>query len=240
MDQNGYYQPTIDSANKEFAKVYMREDEDFLVLDVAPEYFPGVDLCAAMFVSRTIVLDCTRQYVRQSFQNRAKVRTPDGWQWLSIPLVAHQHGRSIEEVVIDEGKDWRKVHLQSLRYNYRSTPFYDFIEPRIEDVLSGKDGSLSALMVDSTLLTIELLGLAAEVKVRKQGMPVDFERDPERISIERLTRPGGSDIAVGIPGITYRQNFEGFVRGLSGLDLIFNYGPESLSIISEYAEMKRL
>jgi len=31
----------------------------------------------------------------------------------------------------------------------------------------------------------------------------------------------------------YRQNFSGFVPGLSAVDVLFNYGPEALSIIRQ-------
>lgn len=212
----------------------MREDEEYRVLDIAPEYFPGVDLCAAMCRSNSIILDCTRQYVRQSFQNRTRIRTPDGWQWLSVPLAAHQHGNRIMDVHWSDEKDWRRLHLRSLRFNYRSTPFFDYIEPRIEVVLYEGNQTFADLLVNSTQLIIELLGLSCSVTLRDKDVQPNADSDQRLVSIERLCTPDMEVERVRIGGLRYRQNFDGFVEGLSGLDLIFNYGPEAFSVLDNH------
>ena len=63
-----------------------------------PEYFPCLAYAALLLAVDCFVLADTFQYSRQSFQNRTKVRNPQGWQWVSIPLKGGQHGRPICQV----------------------------------------------------------------------------------------------------------------------------------------------
>ncbi len=93
-----------------------------------PEYLPRLQYMALMQSVDVFVLADTFQYSRQSFQNRTRVRTPQGAHWISIPLLGRQHGRPGIQTVIDSNVHWRSKHLRSISFNYSQTPFFGFIE----------------------------------------------------------------------------------------------------------------
>ncbi|MDX1741189.1 MAG: WbqC family protein, partial [Rhodothermales bacterium] len=128
-----------------------------------PEYFPRPEFYALMAAVDVFVLADTFQYSRQSFQNRARIRTPDGWSWLSIPLKGGQHGRAVCNVQVDDSDArWPARHWRSLEYNYRSSPFFEFYEDTVAPILSSQRQALSAYTVE----TVETLKNLLQIDTR--------------------------------------------------------------------------
>lgn len=74
------------------------------------------------------------QYTRRDWRNRNLIKTPEGLQWLSVPVkVKGKFLQKIRETQID-GKNWVKSHWGSLQKNYRRTPHYDEITTIIEPI----------------------------------------------------------------------------------------------------------
>ncbi len=210
-----------------------------------PEYFPGLAFFALMDAADRFVLADTFQYSRQSFQNRARLRTPQGRQWVSIPLVGRQHGRPVREVVIEQRRDWLGKHARAFSYNYRSTPFFEYYEPYFEPIFSRTWTRLSDLTCATVALLHRLLGLTTTL-VRASALPGAPDTLPAVLAAvgeDALLAPesAAAHDAPLAPALrvmryetpAYRQNFGGFVPGLSAVDVLFNYGPEARSIIRQ-------
>jgi len=208
-----------------------------------PEYWPRAETAAlALHADRLIIAD-TFQYSRQSYHNRTRIRTPQGWQWLSVPLKGGQHGRPISLVEIDDRTDWRGKHLRALDFNYRTSPFYSHYGPAVRELLSApwrRLGPLTAATVGLTLRMLELhdsvsrlsedreaCEIVARVHGGTTGMTLVVDEDS-------ATHDAAYGTALGI--VAYReaprrQNFIGFEQGLTALDLVFNYGPAAREVI---------
>ena len=64
------------------------------------------------------------QYTRRDWRNRNKIKTPQGNQWLTVPvLVKGKYHQKIREVVID-GELWTADHWKALAQNYRRAPHF--------------------------------------------------------------------------------------------------------------------
>ena len=193
-----------------------------------PEYFPGLPFWALALECDQVILADTFQYSRQSFQNRAKLRTPVGWQWITIPVKGRQHGLPINEVEIDNTVPWRGKHLRALQYNYRTSPYFEAFEDRFEAFFDRDWYTLGSVSVASIRLVCKILGL------RKPGAMSDGSR-PDPDSRELILH---SDLDVEGARILkfepepYPQNFGGFEPGLSVLDAVFNHGHGSIALIS--------
>ncbi len=210
-----------------------------------PEYWPRLSYLAHMLESDRFVIADTFQYSRQSFQNRTKLRTPQGWQWISVPLKGGQHGRPIRQVEIDDRSRWQRSHWRAFEYNYRSTPFFEFYEPDLRPIYEENYSHLA----DLTIATIELLRrfFFIDTPVVKSS---ELEGEPSSPGDVLACFPGehllsdetahAHDLTVDPDACTfrfvepvYRQNFEGFEPGMSALDLLFNYGPDAAQVIRE-------
>src|SRR5439155_29248 len=70
-----------------------------------------------------LVLYDTAQYSKQlGFHNRNRIKTPQGAQWLTVP-VQHATLRALRDVQIVDGP-WALRHRQALDANYRRAPPY--------------------------------------------------------------------------------------------------------------------
>jgi WbqC-like protein family len=82
------------------------------------------DLIAA--VDEFIIYD-DMQYTRRDWRNRNQIKTPQGIQWLTIPvLVKGKYHQKIRETEID-GTDWAAEHWKTIVQNYHRAPYFDTI-----------------------------------------------------------------------------------------------------------------
>ncbi len=206
-----------------------------------PEYWPRLEYAALLDQADVFVVADTFRYSRQSFQNRTPLRTPDGRQWISIPLRGRQHGYPIGEVEIHGKRRWLRKHWRALHYNYRTTPFFDFYEDRLRPVFEDEWDRLADLTMRSIELMRTLLGIDTPLIRASEldGAPATMEAVLEVLGRSDLVVPRATatvDLPLATHVLTFeelerRQNFAGFVPGLSALDLLFNYGPDALRMI---------
>ncbi len=81
------------------------------------------------------------QYTRRDWRNRNKIKTPNGLQWLTVPVkVKGKYLQSIRETEID-GREWAKLHWRALCHNYGKAPYFPEIAERLEPVFLGQEFS---------------------------------------------------------------------------------------------------
>jgi hypothetical protein len=72
------------------------------------------------------------QYTRRDWRNRNQIKTPQGLQWLTIPVkVKGRYLQAIRETEID-GTDWAASHWKALAQNYRRAPHFDEVAAWVE------------------------------------------------------------------------------------------------------------
>jgi len=72
------------------------------------------------------------QYTRRDWRNRNLIKTPQGVQWLTVPvLVKGKYYQKICETRI-EGTDWAATHWKALVQNYRRAPHFSEIAALLE------------------------------------------------------------------------------------------------------------
>src|SRR5512141_1739419 len=65
------------------------------------------------------------QYTRRDWRNRNQIKTPQGVQWLTVPVkVKGKYSQTIRETMID-GAEWAEIHWKSLAQNYRRAPHFN-------------------------------------------------------------------------------------------------------------------
>lgn len=89
------------------------------------------DLIAA--VDEFILFD-DMQFTRRDWRNRNKIKTPQGTQWLTVPVKSKgNYYQNIRETQIDQG-DWSNKHWSAISHNYRRTPFFLEIASWLEPI----------------------------------------------------------------------------------------------------------
>ena len=189
------------------------------------------------------------QYTRRDWRNRNQIKTPQGLQWLTVPVkVKGKYYQTIRETEID-GADWQAVHWKSIVQNYKRAPYFAEISEIFEPLyLSETYGNLSALnrvfieavckylniktritnSWDYTLLdgkTERLADLCAQAGGSEYiSGPSAKDYIEEHFFAERNIKLTWFDYA-GYP--EYPQLWDGFEHGVTILDLLFNCGQDS-------------
>jgi hypothetical protein len=74
------------------------------------------------------------QYTRRDWRNRNQIKTPQGLQWLTVPVkVKGKYRQMIRETEID-GSQWRIAHWKSLCRNYRRAPHFSAVAEQLESL----------------------------------------------------------------------------------------------------------
>lgn len=200
-----------------------------------------------------VLLDSV-QFRKNYFQNRNRIRTAAGWDWLTVPvLTSGEASQSIVEVRIRNDRAWRRKHRDALRQHYGRAPFFAAHFPQLDAIYEREWEGL----VDFNLAVIDwLLGAVGLHKklVRSSTLAVGGSRSQllanicEVVGAEAyLSGVSGRDyldesrfhargIAVRYQEFhhpVYRQCYAPFVPEMSAVDLLFNLGPASLATLGE-------
>ena len=216
-----------------------------------PQFLPWLGYFDKLDRSDVFCLLDTVQYKKNEFQNRNRIKTADGWQWLTVP-VTYRFPQRIYEVGVNQTVDWQRKHLQALKTNYRKAPFFDTYIGKFEKFYQQPCELLAGVNVACIKLLMDLLGLERKV-VLSSSLQVETE-DPTLRLVEICQALDGNTYLAGRDGAKYMdedmfrshkiqvvfqdfnhpdypQCYGPFEPNLSVVDLLFNCGPESLNII---------
>lgn len=78
------------------------------------------------------------QYTRRDWRNRNQIKTPQGVQWITVPVqVKGKYHQKIRDTEID-GTDWAAAHWKALAQNYRRAPHFAEIAAWLEPLYLGQ------------------------------------------------------------------------------------------------------
>jgi len=223
-----------------------------------PVYLPWLGLFHKLSLCDIFVYMDTVQYLRQDWNNRNKIRTPHGSFMLTVPIDKKKSGQSLHETLIkqdDKGNKnyWQTQHFTSIKANYIKTPFLkDYIQELEHMYMEVSWNSLVDLCWSQFGLFRSWLGLEKQSIVRMSER--EFLGNKDDLVLDHCMQLGGSHVVFGIHGKDYvdinkfkdhnirvyyqkyqhpiyRQRFEPFEPYMCILDLLFNHGPESCSIL---------
>jgi hypothetical protein len=216
-----------------------------------PQYLPWLGYFDKMLKADVFCYLDTVQYKKNEWQNRNRIKTAGGWQWLTVP-VTYRFPQKICEVGINNTVNWGRKHLQALRTSYCRAPFFERYIPVFEEVLNSRWVSIVALNLHLIQCLRELLGIGDKPAVRASR--IEASDDPTQRIIDICQALGGDTYLAGQGAAGYMdserfrqreicvvtQNFQhpvypqlynGFQDHLSIVDLIFNCGPDSATVI---------
>jgi hypothetical protein len=202
----------------------------------------------------TILLDDV-QFSKQSWQQRNRVRTPNGLEFLSVPVItAGRLGQRIDECELANQLFVGKM-LKSIQANYAKAPFFgEAIEEFSATMKTAASlGNLAALNCALISWMATRLGVATPM-VRATTLGVAGVRGEhvaalcESVGADRYLSPAGAETyltedraAFDTRGISvwlhvydhpvYAQRFTPFFSYASAIDLIFNVGPSAPAVM---------
>ncbi|MEW6077768.1 MAG: WbqC family protein [Thermodesulfobacteriota bacterium] len=216
-----------------------------------PQYFPWLGYYDKMAKADVFCYLDNVQYKKNEWQNRNRIKSVGGWQWLTVP-VTYRFPQRINQVKIDRKTPWGKKHIQALTTCYRRAPFFDEYMSLFEPILRSDPERLSELNIALAEALRRALGIETKTVIASELAPLREEPTDRLIDICRelgadtylagrgganymdLSRFNDSGIRVVFQAFdhpVYPQLYGDFVANLSAVDLLFNRGPDSLAVI---------
>jgi hypothetical protein len=139
-----------------------------------PSYIPWRGYFHQIRLADIFVFYDDVQYDKHGWRNRNRIKTPNGTQWLTVP-VRHK-GNVSEHIPIDEIRIsddvWRRKHLLALQQAYRRAPHFADYEALLESFFGQTWRLLADLTIETTIAISRELGITSTRFVRSSSLEV--------------------------------------------------------------------
>lgn len=216
-----------------------------------PGYLPWLGFFKKMMNSDIFVFLDDAQYEKKNWQNRNYIRTSSGATLLTIPTKSN-FDSTINEVKIDNTKNWSLKHKRSILTNYSRSKYFDEHRTFIEKVYEKNFDLLIDINIEIISYIMKKLGIktktvfSSELQVSGNGSDkvLDICKEvgcdiyisgttwaKDNLRIEDFIK---NDIKVRFENFqhpVYKQCYYPFIPIMSSIDLLFNEGKNSQEIL---------
>lgn len=215
-----------------------------------PQFMPWLGYFDKMDQADCFVLLDNVQYKKNEWQNRNRIKGPQGPQWLTVP-VQFKFPALITAVGVNASDPWRRKHLQALKTNYAKAPHWAVGESFLEEFYNREWSELAAVNRASVEWLRGALGIDTPLEIASE---MELSDEPTQRLIDICKAVGADTYLAGVDGVkymdlerfaaagleivvqeyeppTYPQLYGEFASHLSSLDLLLNCGPESEKIV---------
>ncbi len=217
-----------------------------------PQYMPWLGYFDKIDSSDLFVILDAVQYKKNEWQNRNRIKNDDGWQWVTVP-VKYKFPEKINEVKVNNCVPWGRKHLQSFVTNYAKAPYFSKYIDVFKEIFSKDWEYLVDINIYMIKYLVNILGIKTEILTASD---FDLAEEPTERLIDICKQVKADKYMSGKDGVNYlnrdrflnegieiifqdfehpvyKQLYGEFVPYLSIVDLLFNYGPDSLGVIRE-------
>ena len=113
-----------------------------------PGYMPNIGFFKKIQSSELFVFLDDVQFVKDRFDNRNKIRTIEGFRWITVPIKRPVFGKKLNEIPISYEYDWVKEHCDLIFESYHKTDYFSSYWDSIKNILEKKHEKLIDLNLD--------------------------------------------------------------------------------------------
>ena len=196
------------------------------------------------------------QYTRRDWRNRNRIKTPQGVQWLTVPVeVKGRYTQKIKDTQVSDPA-WGKHHWDTLRHSYARAGHFGRYAPAMEQIyLNETDPHLSRINFSFIKAICGILGIRTRISW-SMDYPLAEGRNERLIGLCKavgcnryLSGPSAKDYIdealfaregisveyMDYSGYTeYTQLYGAFEHQVTVLDLIFNEGPSATAYMKSF------
>lgn len=217
-----------------------------------PSYLPWLGFFEQMMSVDTFVFYDDAQYTKNDWRNRNRLKSKDGFVWLTIP-VNGSTSLQIREVKIDGRQNWQVKHKKTITQLYSKAPFFEEVSTILEPLWVRKYVFLLDAIVDSISVVAKYLSIDTKVMFSSE---IGATGDKNEKLVNMCKTLGARNYYSGAAaqdyldsvlfaknGIEvafqhynhpeYQQMHGNFISHLSIVDLLFNCGKKGKQIIKE-------
>ena len=220
-----------------------------MILLTELHYHPPAALFAELLRADGILLEAHEHYRKQTYRNRCLIRTAQGVQALTVPVIDGNRAEKVAAtaIEIDYRQNWIHRHWRTLQTAYGNSPYFDYYADYFHDIYVRKPAMLFDLNLQLLKLLLRCFRLPLPISFTTEyhahypsDLPVELSAPSpihkltyslldrrDWLTPKTATRTPEPDTPAASGLVRpYPQVFgPGFEPGLSVLDLLFSQGP---------------
>jgi len=101
-----------------------------------PDFLPWLGFFERWRAGDLLIILDDVQFLRRGWHHRDKIKTPNGAQWLTVPIRKKAlYSQKINTVQIDYSRDWQKAFLETIRHSYSKAPNFTRTFQKIRTII---------------------------------------------------------------------------------------------------------
>jgi len=200
------------------------------------QYFGSIYYYHILNSSEEVLIDIGEHFKKSSFRNRCYIPGPNCVLFLTVPLEKGKNQRCIMNTLkISYNHPWQRLHWKTLCACYRRSPFFEYYEDEIYQLIFKENIKLVDLNISILNWTINILSLKTKI-VFSEIYVENSNSEYVDWRLKLIPNKPFLEEAENYISPKYIQVFEektGFKKNMSILDLIFNEGPNARSFFTD-------
>jgi hypothetical protein len=135
-----------------------------------PQFLPWLGYLDKIDQSDLFLVLDTVQFKKNEWQNRNRIRTAQGWQWLTVPVL-QKFGQVLTDVRINDGVDWRTKHLRAMAMHYAHAPSSAHYLQGLREIYRQPWQQLTALNVAVIRWLLDAFGIKTPLQLASETAP---------------------------------------------------------------------
>ena len=219
-----------------------------------PDHLPWLGFFHKIAQADVFVVLDNVQFSKNYFHNRNKIRIKSdlGWCWITVP-VSFNLGDKLNTIKInDKTFRWKKKYWDSIHFAYCKAQFYEDYADKIKEIIFREHTLLSNMNMDLIFELMIFFGikkkviLASEMNLKGTSTELLLDICRQLNARKYISGVSGRDYldvrlfsneGIGVEfqkfhHPVYEQIRKPFLPCMSAIDLLFNYGQNSLDVIN--------
>ena len=207
-------------------------------INLSTAYFAPIQYYSKFLLYSEVFIERFENFHKQTYRNRCVILGGNGPISLVVPVVKGRGAKIlIKDLKISYDTNWQRNHWRTIFSAYNSSPFFEYYKDEIQPFFTQK----AKFLLDFNLSIHESICELLEIE-NNANVTDDFEKVPSNtINFRELISPKNkTEIDKHFQPEKYTQVFSekfGFIPNLSILDLLFNEGPNSYSVLEKSIKM---
>ncbi|AQR96980.1 WbqC family protein [Clostridium saccharoperbutylacetonicum] len=213
-----------------------------------PDFLPYLGFFHRLLESDLYVVLDDVQFVgsSRSWHRRDKIKTKNGWQWITVSVEKTSRDTKIKDVYISKNDNWKIKNINLIIENYKNALYFNEIYPYIKELYDFQ----CEKMIDFNIKSIEMLMKLFDINIEMNfASKLQANGKSNELLVDILKKVNGKVYLSGIGARDYYnsepfeksnikviwqefnhpiypQQYGEFIPYLSSIDLLFNCGIE--------------
>ena len=193
---------------------------------LASHYFPCIEYFSFIKNQSEVWIETKEHFIKQTYRNRCLILGANKVLNLSIPISDGNKNIPMDQVKLDYTHRWLNEHWRSITSAYNKSPFFEYYEEELHNILFSKHERLLDLNKEILSFCLKVLQIGTRVRFTES---YQMSNEDNLLDIRSAIHPKKKHF--------YRNSFhpkpyiqifgDTFVANLSILDLLSCVGPDS-------------